>query len=132
MKRAASSAAVDSADAEYFTPWCSSKRDLRPRRICTVCSIDGSFTSPFWKRRAHVQRIHDGILQDLGHVFLDDAPCQAFRDRGLADPGLAHEQRVVLAAAAQDLDHAIDFLLAPDQRIDAAIGGSLVQVRGEL
>src|SRR5471032_177228 len=51
MKRAASSAAVDSADDEYFTPWCSSKRDFRPRRICTVCSTVGSLTSTFWKRR---------------------------------------------------------------------------------
>ncbi len=51
MKRAASSAAVVSADAEYLTPWCSSKRDFRPRRICTVCSTVGSLTSIFWKRR---------------------------------------------------------------------------------
>ena len=51
MKRAASSAAVVSALAEYFTPWCSSKRDFRPRRICTVCSTVGSLTSIFWKRR---------------------------------------------------------------------------------
>src|SRR5471032_714749 len=51
MKRAASSAAVDSADCEYLTPWCSSKRDFRPRRICTVCSTVGSLTSTFWKRR---------------------------------------------------------------------------------
>ena len=219
MKRAASSAAVESADDEYFTPWCSSKRDFRPRRICTVCSTEGSFTSTFWKRRrqrmvllehaaefrergradalqlavrqgrleqvrgveraargrtgaddrvdlvdeqdavrrvlqllqhglqallevaavlgagqqrAHVQRIHDGILQDVGHVFLDDAPCQAFGDRGLADAGLAHQQRVVLAAAAQDLDHAVDFFLAADQRIDVAVGSRLVQVLREL
>jgi hypothetical protein len=80
------------------------------------------------QQRAHVEREHDGVLQDLGHLFLDDAPCQAFRDRGLADAGLAHQQRVVLAAAAQDLDHAVDFFLAPDQRIDLAVGGSLVQV----
>ena len=40
-----------SALAVYFTPWCDSKRDLRPRRISTVSWIDGSFTSIFWKRR---------------------------------------------------------------------------------
>jgi len=51
MKRADSSAAADSAPDEYFTPWCSSKRDFRPRRIATVCSTVGSVTSTFWKRR---------------------------------------------------------------------------------
>ena len=51
MKRAANSAAEVSADAEYFTPWCSSKRDFSPRKIWMVCSTVGSFTSIFWKRR---------------------------------------------------------------------------------
>ncbi|MNN45033.1 hypothetical protein D3C81_1593490 [compost metagenome] len=51
MKRADSSAAAVSAEAAYLTPWCSSKRDFRPRRICTVWSTEGSTTSIFWKRR---------------------------------------------------------------------------------
>lgn len=51
MKRADNSAAADSAPDEYFTPWCSSKRDLSPRRIATVCSTEGSLTLTFWKRR---------------------------------------------------------------------------------
>src|ERR1700754_4857880 len=51
MKRADNSAAADSAPDEYFTPWCSSKRDFRPRRIATVCSTVGSGKSTFWKRR---------------------------------------------------------------------------------
>ena len=45
---------------------------------------------------------------------------QPLGDRGLADAGLADEQRVVLAAAAQDLDHALELVLAADQRIDLA------------
>ena len=44
-------AAVVSALAVYFTPWCVSKRDLRPRRISTVSWMDGSLMSIFWKRR---------------------------------------------------------------------------------
>ncbi|MNY09444.1 hypothetical protein D3C86_1423590 [compost metagenome] len=51
MKRADNSAAAVSAAAAYLTPWCSSKRDFRPRRICTVWSTEGSTTSIFWKRR---------------------------------------------------------------------------------
>ena len=57
-------------------------------------------------------------LQRLGHVALVDAQRQAFGERGLADAGLADQQRVVLAAPAQHLDHALELELAADQRID--------------
>ena len=81
---------------------------------------------------AHVQRIHDGILQDFRHIALRDAIGQAFGDGRLAHARLADEQRIVLAAAAQDLDHAVDFFLAADQRVDLAFGSGLVQVLREL
>ncbi len=68
--------------------------------------------------------------QHLGHVALDDAPRQAFGDGGLAHPGLAHQQRIVLAAAAQHLDHALELVLAADQRIDLADQCLGVQVEG--
>ena len=84
------------------------------------------------QQRAHVQRVHVGLGQDLGHFLLDDAPGQALGDGGLAHAGLTDQQRVVLAAAAQDLDHALDLVLAADQRIDLAVLGGLVQVLGEL
>jgi hypothetical protein len=51
---------------------------------------------------------------------------------GLADARLADEQRVVLAPAAQDLDDALDLVLAADQRIDLAVAGELVEVLREL
>ena len=59
-------------------------------------------------------------VEHLGHLALDDEAREAFGDRGLADAGFADVQRIVLAPAAQDLDRALDFELAPDQRIDAA------------
>ena len=43
---------------------------------------------------------------------------QALGDGGLADAGLADEDRVVLAAAAEHLDGALELVLAADQRID--------------
>ena len=61
-------------------------------------------------------------LQRLGHVALVNAQRQAFGQRGLADARLADQQRVVLAAAAQHLDHALELELPADQRIDAALG----------
>ncbi len=71
-------------------------------------------------QRAHVERIDGAVLQHFGHVVLDDLARQALGDGGLADAGIAHEQRIVLLAAAQDLDGALDLALAADQRIDAA------------
>ncbi len=64
----------------------------------------------------------------LGDVALVDAARQALGDRGLADAGLADQQRIVLAAAAQDLDHALELVLAADQRIDLAGLGQMVEV----
>jgi hypothetical protein len=72
------------------------------------------------KQRAHVERIDDGGQQHLGHVALDDLAREALGDRGLADAGIADIERVVLAAAAEDLDRAIDLGAAADQRVDLA------------
>ena len=80
------------------------------------------------QQRAHVEREDGRGLQDFGHVAVDDLAREAFRDRRLADARIAHEQRVVLLAAAQHLDGAHDFGLAPDQRVDAAGLGLLVEV----
>src|SRR5205814_4544093 len=70
--------------------------------------------------RAHVERVDRAAAQDLGHFAFDDQAREALRERGLADPGLADEQRVVLAAPAQDLHRALDLELTTDQRIDLA------------
>ena len=53
-----------------------------------------------------------------------------FGDRRFADARLAHIQRIVLAAAAQDLDGALDLELAADQRIDLALARRIIQIRG--
>ena len=81
---------------------------------------------------AHVERVNLCLGQNFRNIFLRDAPGQALCDGGLAHAGFTHQQRVVLAAAAQDLDDALDFILAPDQRVDLAFFGQLVQVLGEL
>ena len=68
------------------------------------------------------------FFENIGHFAIDDLAGQAFGDGRLADAGIAHEQRVVLLAAAEDLDGAVDFGLAANQRIDLALGGFLVEV----
>ncbi len=82
------------------------------------------------QQRTHVQRVDLGFMQDLGHIALGDAPGQPFGDGRLADPGLAYQQGVVLAPAAQYLDDALDLVLAADQRIDAALEGLGVEIGG--
>jgi hypothetical protein len=84
------------------------------------------------QQRAHVQRVDDRVREDFGHVVLRDAPGQALGDGRLAHAGLADQQRVVLAAAAQHLDDALDLVLAADQRIDLAVARHLVEVLREL
>jgi hypothetical protein len=73
------------------------------------------------QKRAHVERVDRGALQHLGRGALDDLLGQPLGDGGLAHAGVAHEKRVVLAAAAQHLDAAFDLVVAADQGIDIAL-----------
>ena len=83
-------------------------------------------------QRAHVERIDSAVGQHVGHLALDDHARQAFGNGGLADAGLADVQRIVLAAAAQDLDGAFHLERAADQRIDLAVLRELVEIGGVL
>ena len=80
------------------------------------------------EQRAHVEREDRRVLQHLGHLALDDLAGEALGDGGLADAGIADEQRVVLLPAAEHLDGAQHLLLAADQRIDLAVARLLVEV----
>ncbi len=91
--------------------------------LLEIAAIAGS-----GQKRAHVEREDRGVGQNVRRVAVDDLARQAFRDRGLAHARIAHQKRVVLAPAAQDLDAALDLVLAADQRIDPALAGLLVEV----
>src|SRR5581483_1072536 len=82
--------------------------------------------------RPDVEREHALALQRLGHVTLHDAVREALGDGGLADARLSDERRVVLGAAAQDLDDALDLLLAADDRIELLRLGHRGEVHAEL
>ena len=79
-------------------------------------------------QRTHVERIDDGAAQDFGHFIIDNLARQAFGDGGLADTRITHEQRIVLLAAAKNLNGAVHFGGAADQRIHPARLGFLIQV----
>ena len=71
------------------------------------------------------------VAQQLGDVAVDDHLGQALDDRRLADARLAEQDRVVLGAAREDLDHALDFILAADDRVQLALPGQVGQVASE-
>src|SRR5262245_55450817 len=68
------------------------------------------------EQRPHIERLNVATLEHLGYVAFHDAPGEALRDRRLAHACFTDQQRIVLPAAAQGLDHALDLTFAPDQR----------------
>ena len=80
------------------------------------------------EQRAHVEREDRGAREDLGRLAPRDLEREPLGDGGLADARIAHQQRVVLAAAAQHLDAALDLVGAADQRVHVALLRLFVQV----
>jgi hypothetical protein len=82
--------------------------------------------------RAHVQRVDGRALERCRRLAQLDPAGQPLDDGGLADAGVADEQRVVLAAPRQHVQRPLDLRLAPDERVDLAGPRPLVQVDREL
>ena len=78
-----------------------------------------------------VQRQNAFVGQERRHVAFRNALRQAFYNGGLAHARLADQYRIVLGAAAQDLNHALQFVIAPDQRVERIVHGGLGQVAAE-
>ena len=79
-----------------------------------------------------VERVDLLALEQLGHLVRRDALGEALDDGGLADARLTDQHRIVLGAARQDLHHALDLVLAADDRVELALLGQLGQVAPEL
>src|SRR5262249_28809056 len=77
---------------------------------------------------AHIERHNLFVLEPLRHVAADDARGQSLDNGRFADTGLADEYGVVFRAPAQYLNHAANLFVAPDHRIELALGGELSQV----
>ena len=82
----------------------------------------------------HGQVEHDdaAVAQQVGHVAFDDLLGEALDDGGLADAGFAEEHGVVLGAAAEDLDDAVDFVGPADDRVELALAGEFREVAPKL
>src|SRR5437867_1537515 len=72
------------------------------------------------------------VLERLGDLVLHDPLGQPFGDRGLPDPRFADQDRVVLLAPGKDLNDAVDFGLAPDDRIQLPFPGQRGEIPAEL
>ena len=81
---------------------------------------------------AHVEREDALVLEPLGHLAVDDALGEALDDRGLADAGLADEDRIVLGPALQHLHRAANLVVAADHRVELALACARRQVEREL
>ena len=78
-----------------------------------------------------IQRQQLLVQQIFRYIACGDLPRQPLRDGGLADARLTDQAGVVLRAAGQDLNHALDLLIAADDRIQLALTGIRRQVAGK-
>ena len=69
-----------------------------------------------------------GLGKHFGHTALHDAQGQALGQCGFAYAGVAHKQRVVLAATAEHLHGAVQLRLPAHQGVDLALPRPLGEV----
>ena len=81
---------------------------------------------------AEVQGVELLALDGLGHVAGHDLLGEALDDGGLADAGLADQNRIVLGPPGQDLHDPLDLAVPADDRVELALAGQLGQVAAEL
>ena len=80
------------------------------------------------EQRAHIEREDGRARENFRHFAKNDLSRQPLGDGGLANAGIADQQRVVFLAPAQHLDCAENFGLSPDQGIDSLVARFLVEV----
>src|SRR5690606_1534283 len=68
------------------------------------------------------------VLERLGNVPSCNALGHPFRNRGLADTGLADENGIVLRSARENLHDPADFLVASDDGIELPSASRLRQI----
>ena len=70
--------------------------------------------------RAQVEGHQAAVAEPLGNVAARHPLSQSLGDRGLAHPGLADQDGVVLGPAGEHLDDPADLVVAPDHRVELA------------
>ena len=103
--------------------------DLVDDRLDPLFELAAVFGSRHHERQ--VDRIDHLVREQVRHLLGDDRLRQPFEDGGFADAGLADQDRVVLGPPAEHLDHAFDFVRAPDHRVEFALRREIGQVAPE-
>ena len=127
--------ALGGAGADQRVELVDEEDAVRARRSSSMIFLSRSSNSPRYfagDERPDVECEDSLVRQCLGNVAGHDAVRERLGDRGLADAGLADEGRVVLSPSREDLDDALDLLLAPDDRVEHAGPRGLRQVDAEL
>ena len=78
-----------------------------------------------------VERKNALVREERRHVAVGDALRQPFDDRRLANARLADQHGIVLRAAAQDLDGALELAFAADERVELTLHRRLRQIAAE-
>ena len=79
---------------------------------------------------AHIELQHPLVEECLRHLGIGDKLGEPLDDDGLAHPGLANQDRVVLLATREHLDDAVDLPLPADDGVELALFGEPGQVGG--
>src|SRR5207237_385032 len=82
--------------------------------------------------QANVERKNSFVFEERRNFAAHDALGQTFDDGSLTDAWFADEDRIVLSAATKDLNHALDFIVSSNQRIEPIVGCIFCQVAREL
>ena len=83
-------------------------------------------------QQGEVERAQAHVLEHRWDVTLHDPHGEALDHRGLADPRLAHQNRIVLAPSGQDVDHLTDLEVPAEHGVEGALARPLGQVDGVL
>jgi len=79
-----------------------------------------------------VERKEPLVREEMRDVAVDDLLGEPFDDRGLPDARFADEHGVVLGPAAEHLLHALDFDVAPHERIEVVLHRRFREIAAEL
>ncbi len=82
-------------------------------------------------QQPEVERQHADVADHRWHVAFGDLQREAFDERRLADAGLAHQDRIILATPREDVDHLADFDVTPEYGVDPAVARFLREVDRE-
>ena len=82
-------------------------------------------------QQSEIEREDADVADDGGHVAFGNPEREPFDQRRLAHARLADEDRIVLAAPREDIDHLPDLDVASEDGVDLAVAGLLRDVDGE-